>query len=149
MDRQDMDPAALVSHRFARSMIYELEVFCSQRDRGCFWTGRFDSRLGHEKTCAAANVVTLKAALAIELAQREKTIFALRSSARAEVESLKAALAERDTTINALRESLKAALKERDATIDATIRRLKKERCKWRVSGDRGSTVGVETKAEL
>lgn len=53
MDRRELQMQDLVPHRFVRSHIDALEVFCSHKHVGCFWRGRLDSLAGHEETCAA------------------------------------------------------------------------------------------------
>lgn len=41
----------MVPNGMLQSFICELPVFCRFREQGCFWTGRFDSRKGHEMDC--------------------------------------------------------------------------------------------------
>lgn len=53
MDRRELQIEDLVPHRFVRSHIDSLEVFCSHKHLGCFWRGRLDALAGHEETCAA------------------------------------------------------------------------------------------------
>lgn len=53
MDRRELQMQDLVSHRFVRSRVDTLEVFCSHKSMGCFWRGRLETLAGHEETCAA------------------------------------------------------------------------------------------------
>lgn len=41
----------MVPNSMIQNFICELVVFCRFRDEGCFWTGRLDSRKGHEVDC--------------------------------------------------------------------------------------------------
>lgn len=67
MDRQAMSAADLTTHHFVKGLVDGLEVFCSNRALGCYWTGRLDGRPRHEEACLARRVHSLEA----QLAERE------------------------------------------------------------------------------
>ena len=97
--RAPIQPGDLVSARLAQHSINVLKVFCTYKDQGCFWTGRFDQRCGHVETCVAkqwfhgkstiADMRERIRALEAKLAQRESDIDATPVSAMSQGETMK------------------------------------------------------------
>lgn len=50
----------LVVNRLAQDSIDALTVHCRNRSRGCYWTGRLDSRPGHTESCIVEKEATLR-----------------------------------------------------------------------------------------
>lgn len=51
--RQRLEMAAMVPNAMIQNFLCELVVYCRFREDGCFWTGRYDCRRGHEMDCLA------------------------------------------------------------------------------------------------
>jgi len=83
-----------------QSFIDEQHVFCSGRAMGCFWTGRYDARPGHEDACVAKELSSLK-----RQAEEDKGIIAALTGQKRLVE-------EQESIIAALTEQLE--IKEKD-----------------------------------
>merc|ERR1719235_949836 len=75
-----------------QNFICELVVFCRFREEGCFWSGRYDCRRGHEMDCLAHKLRekdTIISALAEKLEASERALeqMHLQTSRHAELES--------------------------------------------------------------
>jgi len=73
--------SALVSNAMLQNFICELPVYCSFREDGCFWSGRYDSRKGHEMDCLARKVQEkdhIISSLTEKLEASERTVMQMR-----------------------------------------------------------------------
>ena len=97
--RTSIRPVDLKNARFVQNSINALKVFCTYKDKGCFWTGRFDQCRAHAETCVAkqwfhgkstiADMRERIRALEAKLAQRESDIDAAPVSAMSQGDTMK------------------------------------------------------------
>eukprot|EP00928_Gymnodinium_smaydae_P024092 TRINITY_DN19614_c0_g1_i1.p1 TRINITY_DN19614_c0_g1~~TRINITY_DN19614_c0_g1_i1.p1 ORF type:complete len:480 (-),score=70.47 TRINITY_DN19614_c0_g1_i1:7-1446(-) len=59
-DRQPLRMDMMTPDIKVQSFLDEQHVFCRCRAAGCFWTGRYDARPGHEEACLATQVSSLQ-----------------------------------------------------------------------------------------
>mmetsp|Transcript_86304 Transcript_86304/g.241367 ORF Transcript_86304/g.241367 Transcript_86304/m.241367 type:complete len:394 (+) Transcript_86304:12-1193(+) len=64
-DRLPMHVSVMVPDIKMQGFINELKIFCPMRSEGCYWTGRYDARSGHEEVCPVSVVKRLTAQLAL------------------------------------------------------------------------------------
>ena len=51
LDRHAICASDIMPNLLAQSLIDQLEVFCPNRCGGCYWTGAWATRAGHEEVC--------------------------------------------------------------------------------------------------
>mmetsp|Transcript_123490 Transcript_123490/g.349037 ORF Transcript_123490/g.349037 Transcript_123490/m.349037 type:complete len:435 (-) Transcript_123490:98-1402(-) len=114
LDRMPLDGADIVPHQFVRSSIDELQAFCSNRNAGCFWVGRYDARKGHEESCVAGMFQTATNA--------SKALRSQLDAQHVQIKDLLGVVAEREAKIQLL---LSERTRELVAKRDAEISRLR------------------------